>query len=62
VTHTTRPAGTGDAIPPLRAQTVRSTGEPARCTVSPVDASEEERTTAWLTVNESVILSLDEFR
>ncbi|QDX41604.1 hypothetical protein [Salarchaeum sp. JOR-1] len=62
MTHSTHPAGTGDAIPPLRAQTVRSTDGPARCTVSPADASDDERTTAWLTVNASVLRSLDEFR
>lgn len=35
---------------------------PDRCTVYPRDCGERDRTTTWISVNVSVLCSLDEYR
>lgn len=59
---TRSPAVPPDDGPPLRAQTVTLTDGSVRWTVSPVDADVDRETTAWLTVDDAVVVSLAEMR
>lgn len=46
----------------LSATVVNYRNGPDRCTVTPADVSDEERFTAWLSVDADAMLSLAEFR
>jgi len=47
---------------PLRATVVTYRDSPDRCTVSPADVSDDQRLTAWLSVDTDAVVSLDESR
>lgn len=59
---TPHPASVPDDAPPLRAQTATLADGSVRWTVSPVDADADRETTAWLTVDAAVVVSLAEMR
>lgn len=51
-----------DDRPTLAAEIVVSRGEPAECTIFPLDASDFERVTRWITASEGSFVGLDEMR